>query len=66
MQNSVFLALLMLIFALKTETAHPNWKLGVRIDLRPLDFGQKNALNFGEDFFFGGDHLILDTKSVSI
>ena len=53
MQNNVFLAILMLIFALKTKIAPPPyWKLGVRVDLRPLDFGQENALNFGEDLFF--------------
>ena len=54
MQNSVFLALLMLIFALKTKIA-PHSNLGVRVDLRSLKFGQKIALNFGENlFFFGG------------
>ena len=78
MQNSMFWAVLRLIFALKTKIPPPTInefgvragedreimmtsKSGCQYTWRPflfcfvwrtLDFGQKNALNFGEDLFF--------------
>ena len=56
MQNSMFLAVLRLIFALKREIAPPHRKIAPTKDRemrnRSLDFGRQNALNFGEDLFF--------------
>ena len=78
MQNSMFFAVLRLIFALKTKITPPNENSPPKVEvevsvsfheylfffLRSLDFEQKNALNFGEDLFFFEDHLFLGRKSL--
>ena len=74
MQNSPFLALLRPIFALETKIAHPllksmgdeNWSR------TKCDLDQKNFFSLSQElrpfffFFFLGDHLKLDRKTVPI
>ena len=61
----MFLAILRLILAPKREIA-PHWKTVPPKDRwmrsRALDFGRKNALNFGKDPFFFLENTCIWTK----
>ena len=47
------------------ENSPPYWKLGVRVDLRPLEFEEKIALNFGEGLFFWRSHDFLEKNALN-
>ena len=62
MQNSMFLAVLRLIFALKTKTAPPN-EIGVRAgEDREMMMTSRSGCQCTWRPFFFGDHLILDEE----